>query len=93
MYTGARAIVLVVVGLAAFGDAALSQSAPRDYQAFIRSEINKCVADAVRIDKETGVLNHPTAPTQAQRVASCRELVEQVNDLYPTAPEPKKKGR
>jgi hypothetical protein len=50
------------------------------------------VAEAVRLDKETGALNHPSAPTQAQRIASCRELVLQVNDLYPVA-EPKKKAR
>lgn len=93
MPTSARSIVLAAVALAGFVDAAISQSAPRDYQAFIRAEINKCVAEAVRLDKEAGVLNHPSAPTQAQRVASCRELVEQVNDLYPTTPEPKKKAR
>jgi len=85
-------MLLAAVVLAGFGDPATSQTAPREYEAFIRAEISKCVAEAVRLDKETGVLNHPSAPTQAQRVASCRELVQQVNDLYPAA-EPKKKAR
>ena len=97
MATRARSMLLAAAVLAGFGDPATSQTAPREYEAFIRSEINKCVAEAVRLDKETGAFNHPTAPTQAERVASCRELVLQVNDLYPmTEPqktEPKKKIR
>jgi hypothetical protein len=44
------------------------------------------------LDKEAGALKHPSAPTQAQREASCREMVMQVHDLYPIA-EPKKKAR
>ena len=92
MATRALSMLLAAVVLAGFGDPAVSQTAPREYEAFIRSEINKCVAEAVRLDKETGALNHPSAPTQAQRIASCRELVLQVNDLYPVA-EPKKKAR
>ncbi len=54
------------------------------------------MAELVRLDKETGVLNHPTAPTQAQRVASCREMMMQIHDLYPMSepkPEPNKKAR
>jgi hypothetical protein len=88
----AVSMVLAAVALAGPGGPATSQTAPPQYEAFIRSEINKCVAESVRLDKETGAFNHPTAPTQAQRVASCRELVLQVNDLYPIA-EPKKKAR
>lgn len=92
MATGARSMILAAGVLVGLGDPATSQTAPREYEAFIRAEVNKCVAEAVRLDKETGALNHPSAPTQAQRVASCRELVLQVNDLYPVA-EPKKKAR
>ena len=92
MVTRARSTLLAAVALAGFGGPAASQSAPREYEAFIRAEVNKCVAESVRLDKEAGALNHPSAPTQAQRVASCRELVLQVNDLYPVA-EPKKKAR
>jgi len=84
-------MILAAVALAGFGDPATSQTAPREYEAFIRAEINKCVADAVRLDKDTGALNHPSAPTQAQRVA-CREMMLQIHDLYPVA-EPKKKAR
>lgn len=92
MATRALSMLLAAIALAGFGGPAASQTAPREYEAFIRSEINKCVAEAIRLDKETGALNHPSAPTQAERVASCRELVLQVNDLYPIA-EPKKKSR
>ena len=97
MATRALSMVLAAVALAGPGGPATSQTAPPQYEAFIRSEINKCVAESVRLDKETGAFNHPTAPTQAQRVASCRELVMQVNDLYlmsePQKSEPKKKAR
>lgn len=96
MATRALSMLLAAAVLAIPGDPAAAQT-PREYEAFIRSEINKCVAEAVRLDKETGALNHPSAPTQAERVASCRELVLQVNDLYPmTEPqktEPRKKTR
>ena len=96
MPTGARSMILAAVALAGFGDPATSQTAPREYEAFIRAEINKCVADAVRLDKETGALNHPSAPAQAQHVASCREMMLQIHDLYPMSepkPEPNKKAR
>ena len=96
MVTRARSTLLAAVALAGFGGPAASQSAPREYEAFIRSEVNKCVAEWVRLDKETGALNHPTAPTQAERVASCREMLLQIHDLYPMAepkPEPNKKAR
>lgn len=93
MSTGARPMLLAAATLIGFGSAAISQSAPKGYEAFIRAEINKCVAESVRLDKEAGVLNHPTAPTQAQRVASCREMLMQVHDLYAPPPEPRKKSR
>ena len=96
MVTRARSTLLAAVALAGFAGPAASQSAPREYEAFIRAEVNKCVAESVRLDKETGVLNHPTAPTQAQRVASCREMMLQIHDLYPMSepkPEPNKKAR
>lgn len=96
MATRALSMLLAAAVLSGASNPATSQT-QREYEAFIRSEINKCVAEAVRLDKETGALNHPTAPTQAERVASCRELVTQVNDLYPmTEPqktEPKKRTR
>ena len=91
MATGARSMLLAAVVLAGFDEPAAAQTAPRDYEAFIRAEINKCVAEAVRLDKEAGALKHPSAPTQAQRVDSCREMVMQVHDLYPAAEQPKKK--
>jgi hypothetical protein len=94
MSTGARSMLVAAVVLGAgLGDPAAAQTAPRDYEAFIRAEINKCVAEAVRLDKEAGALKHPSAPTQAQRVDSCREMVMQVHDLYPAAEQPKKKAR
>lgn len=92
MATGARSILLAAVVVAGLGNPAAAQTTPREYQAFVRKEIDKCVAESVRLDKEAGVLNHPTAPTQAQRVAACREMVLQVHDIYPVD-EPKKKAR
>ena len=85
MVTGVRTIVLAAVVLAGFTVTAVSQTTPRQYEAFIRAEIAKCVADAVRLDKETGTRN---PPTQAERAASCREMILQIHDLYPM-PEPK----
>jgi hypothetical protein len=82
-------MLLAAVVLAGFGDPAASQTAPREYEAFIRAEINKCVAEAVRLDKEA---HAPNQPTQAERVASCREMILQIHDVYPM-PEPKKKAR
>lgn len=93
MATGARSMLLAAVVLAGFSAAAAAQTAPREYEAFVRAEINKCVADAVRLDKEMRSTNQPT---QAQRVASCREMILQIHDLYPMPepkPEPNKKAR
>lgn len=92
MSGGAHALLLAAVVLIGSGPPAAAQSAPRGYEAFIRAEINKCVAESIRLDKEAGALKHPTAPTQAQRAAACEEMLRQVHDLYP-APEPKKKTR
>jgi hypothetical protein len=88
MAKGSRAMVLVVLVLAGFGASAASQT-PRQYEAFVRAEINKCVEDAVRLDKQSGSRNQPT---RAEHTASCREMMLQIHDLYPM-PEEKKKSR
>jgi hypothetical protein len=88
MTKGSRVMVLAILVLAGSGASAVSQT-PRQYEAFVRGEINKCVDDAVRLDKESGSRNQPT---RAEHIASCREMMLQIHDLYPM-PEEKKKSR
>jgi hypothetical protein len=89
MITRARSMLLAAAVLAVFGTPVASQT-PQQYEAFRQKEIAKCVAESVRLDKESGARG---GPSQAERVASCREMVMQIHDLYPAAEPPKKKTR
>ena len=73
--------------LAGFCASAASQT-QRQYEAMVRAEINKCVDDAVRLDKQSGSRNQPS---RAEHTASCREMMLQIHDLYPMPEEKKNK--
>lgn len=88
-----RVILLAALVLAGFGATATSQT-QKQYEAFVRAEINRCVDDALRIDKESG---SRTRPDKTEHYEACREMMMQVHDLYPMPeekrPEEKKKSR